>query len=118
MDPFENLMEKRRSSTQKNTYYIQNSVCSFRGFMELSLPPHSRISGISIDIWVFLSFFGGGNSGLPTLPLSFIKNTSVLWSSAQCYLAAWMGGKFGGEWIHVYVWLSTFAVHLKLSQHC
>ena len=24
----------------------------------------------------------------------------------------------GGEWIHVYVWLSRFAVHLKLSQHC
>ena len=23
-----------------------------------------------------------------------------------------------GEWIHVYVWLSPFAVHLKLSQHC
>ena len=23
-----------------------------------------------------------------------------------------------GEWIHVYVWLSPFALHLKLSQHC
>ena len=23
-----------------------------------------------------------------------------------------------GEWIPVYVWLSPFAVHLKLSQHC
>ena len=23
-----------------------------------------------------------------------------------------------GEWIHVYVWLSPFAVHLKISQHC
>ena len=22
------------------------------------------------------------------------------------------------EWIHVYAWLSPFAVHLKLSQHC
>ena len=22
------------------------------------------------------------------------------------------------EWIHVYVWLSPFAVHLKLTQHC
>ena len=28
------------------------------------------------------------------------------------------GRKFGGEWVHVYVWLSPFAVHLKLSQHC
>ena len=35
-------------------------------------------------------------------------------NSAQCYGAAWMGG----EWIHVYVWLSPSAVYLKLSQHC
>ena len=39
-------------------------------------------------------------------------------NSAQCYVAAWMGGESGGEWIHVYVWLSRFAVRLKLSQHC
>ena len=32
-------------------------------------------------------------------------------------LSAWMGGEFGGEWIHVYAWLSPSAVHLKLSQH-
>ena len=29
-----------------------------------------------------------------------------------------MGGELGGEWIHVYVWLSPFPVHPKLSQHC
>ena len=39
-------------------------------------------------------------------------------NSAQCDVAAWKGGEFGGEWIHVYVWLSPFAVHLKRSQHC
>ena len=26
--------------------------------------------------------------------------------------------EFGGEWIHVYIWLSPFAIHLKLSHHC
>ena len=36
---------------------------------------------------------------------------SMLW-------AAWVGGEFGGEWIHVHVWLSPFKVHVKLSQHC
>ena len=41
-----------------------------------------------------------------------------MWNSAQCYVAAWMGGEFAGKWIHVYVWLSPFSVHLKLSQHC
>ena len=29
-----------------------------------------------------------------------------------------LSGNPGGEWIHIYVWLSPFAVHLKLSQHC
>ena len=24
-------------------------------------------------------------------------------NSAQCYVAAWMGGEFGGQWIHVHV---------------
>ena len=38
--------------------------------------------------------------------------------SAQCYVAGWIEGELGGEWIHVYVWLSPFAVHLKLSQCC
>ena len=38
--------------------------------------------------------------------------------TAQCYVAALLGGECGGEWIHVYVWLSPFAVHLKSSQYC
>jgi len=33
-------------------------------------------------------------------------------------VAAWMGGEFGGEWVHVYVWLNPFTVHLKLPQDC
>ena len=40
------------------------------------------------------------------------------WNAGQCCVAAWMGGESGGEWRHVYVWLSPFAAHLKLSQHC
>ena len=55
------------------------------------------------------------------LYFKWITKKDVLYStgnSAQCYMAAWMGGEFGGGWIHVYVWLSPFAVHLKLSRHC
>ena len=26
-----------------------------------------------------------------------------------------MGEESGGEWVHVYIWLNPFAVHLKLS---
>ena len=40
----------------------------------------------------------------------------VTGKSAQCHVAAWMGGEFGGEWIHGYVWLSPFTVHLNVSQ--
>ena len=31
------------------------------------------------------------------------------WNSAQCYVAAWMGGRFEGEWIHAYVCPSPFS---------
>ena len=40
------------------------------------------------------------------LYLKWITNTVLLYStgnSAQCYVAPWMGGESGGEWIHVYV---------------
>ena len=42
------------------------------------------------------------------------------WNFAQCYVTAWMAELFGGDWIYVYlyVWLSSFIVLLKLSQHC
>ena len=55
------------------------------------------------------------------LYLKWISNKNLLYStvnSARCYVAAWMGGGFDGERIHIYVWLSLFAVHLKLLQHC
>ena len=55
------------------------------------------------------------------LYLKWIINKNLLCStgnSAQCYMAAWVGGKFGGEWIHVYVLQSPFAIYLTLSQYC
>ena len=38
-----------------------------------------------------------------------MTNNILLYStgnSAQCHVVAWMGGESGGEWIHVYEWLS------------
>ena len=52
------------------------------------------------------------------LYLKWIINMDLLCSTrkfAQSYVAAWIGRKFGGESIHVYVWLSPFTVHLKLT---
>ena len=34
-------------------------------------------------------------------------------NSAGCFVAAWMGGELGGEWLHVFVLSSPFAVHLR-----
>ena len=42
------------------------------------------------------------------LYLKRITDKDLLYmDSAQCYVAAWMGGEFGGEWILVYIWLSS-----------
>ena len=49
------------------------------------------------------------------LNLKWIPNKDLLYSTGNS--AAWMGGEFG-EWIRVYVWLSPFAVTLKLSLLC
>ena len=68
--------------------------------------------------WIMRQF---GIDRYTLLYLKWITNKDLLYStetSVQCYVAAWMGGDFGGEWIQVYVWLSSFAVHQKLSQHC
>ena len=53
--------------------------------------------------------------------LKWITNEDILhstWNSAQRCVAVWMGREFGGEWKHVYIWLTPFTVHLQLSQHC
>ena len=55
------------------------------------------------------------------LYLKWITNKDLFYStenSAQCYVTALMGGEFGGEWIHVCIWLSPFNAHLKLLQLC
>ena len=39
-------------------------------------------------------------------------------NSAQCHVAAGMGGELGREKVRVCGWLSPSAVCLKLSQHC
>ena len=55
------------------------------------------------------------------LSIKWITNKVLVYStgnSARCFVAAWRGGAFGEEWIHVYAWLSPFTVHLNLLQHC
>ena len=52
------------------------------------------------------------------LYLKWITNKDLLYStgnSAQCYVVAWMGGEFEGEWIYRHKWPSLFTVHLKVT---
>ena len=47
-----------------------------------------------------------GIDGYTLLYFKWIINRNILYStgnSAQCYVAVWRGGEFGGEWIHAYV---------------
>lgn len=60
--------------------------------------------------WLLVEWSGEGvvrEFGMVMYTLLYLKwktNKDLLYStnnSAQYYVAAWMGGEFGGEWIHV-----------------
>ena len=88
---------------------------------QMNLQNRKRLTDLENELMV-----AGGEGtvkdfGKVMLYLKQITNKNLLhstWNSAQCYVAAWMGGGFVGEWIHEQAWLSPFTVHLKLSQHC
>ena len=98
-------MESKRNDTKELPYKIERDrlrECIY-GFWEKVIVREFRM-----DVFTLLY-------------LKWISNKYLLystWNCAQCYRTTWMGGEFGEEWIHIYVWLSPFAVHLKLSQHC
>ena len=83
-------------------------------------PAHSSRSGLRAPLQIVKDF---EKAMYILLYLKWITNKNLLYStrnSAQCasYVPVWMVGRFGSEWIHVYVRLSPFTVHLKLSQYC
>ena len=95
-------------------YYFFNFTILY-WFCHISLLLTQRIF-----LYVFLKSCPFWMDRYTLLYLKLITNKNLLystWNSAQCYVATQIGGEFGEEWIHVYVWLRPFAVHLKLSQH-
>ena len=55
------------------------------------------------------------------LYLKCINNKDLLystWSSTQCYVPAWRGAGFEGDWLHVCVWLGPCDAHLEPPQQC
>ena len=118
------------SQTETEKYGKTSLVCGiYKEMIQMNLltkqkqthRPWERIYGCWGKRWEegIIRKFGMDMNTL--LYLKWITNKNLLYStgnSAQCYVAACIEGKFGREWILVYVWLSPFAVHLKLSQHC
>ena len=79
------------------------------------------------SLWLLSGRVGGGiviefeMNIYVLLYLKWMTNKDLLYSkgnSAPCYVAAGWEGSLGGEWIHVCIQLSPFAVHQQLSQHC
>ena len=108
--PYISLYEESKKKWYKWTY-LENRLTDLEE--ELTV---SREEGW--EWWMYREF------EMDMYTLLYIKritNKDLLYStgnSAEYYAAAWMGGELEGEWIHVHVWLSCFAVHLKLSQPC
>ena len=53
---------------------------------------------------------------MPFLKRGDMGTSCMIHGTLLNYMADWMEGKFGGEWIHVHVWLNPFTIHLKLHQ--
>ena len=115
------------SLSEKDKYHRISLICKIKKKKKnlFTKQKHSQTWRTSLQLLAAKSWGGidceFGTDIYILLQLKQITKHDLLYStgnSAQCHMAAWMAGEFGGEWIHVYVWLSHFAVHLKLSQHC
>ena len=105
-----------KSHTQNLSFkkkHRQTSICIKNVHWELRVVggegwEEGIVTEFGIDIYTLLHF-------------KRITNKALLystWNSAQCYMAAWMGGAFGRERIHVYEWWRLLTVvQLKLL-HC
>ena len=87
----------------------------------MNLQSRKRLTDLENELMVARQKGGGRDSYRVwdgRVHTAVFNNKDLLYStgnSAQCYVAAWMGGEFEGEWTHVHVWLSPFPVHLKPS---
>lgn len=89
----QNLSLKKNKNTGRRLYVLRmftgnSGLLGGEGWEE------GIVREFGIDIYTLLYF-------------KCITNKDLLystWNSAQCYMAAWMGGAFGRERIHVYEW--------------
>ena len=83
-----NLQSRKRLTDLENKLMVAEGWLSGGGWRE----------GIARDL---------GMDMYTLLYLTWITNKDLpysSWNSAPCYVAAWVGGEFGGEQIHVYTY--------------
>ena len=76
--------------------------------IQMNLLTKQRLKDLENELRVAKGKEHLGTLGRPCLHCYMRKDTSKdllysTWNSAQCYVAAWMGGRSGGERILVYV---------------
>ena len=100
-----NMPQENEWANKEIEKEVRENLETHRQRMNVWLPERRMWGGIvrefGIDRDTLLYFQWMMNKDLPY----------STWNSAQCYVAAWMGGEFSGGEIHVSVWLRAFAVH-------
>ena len=109
-------------------FFTASTTSQEKGAPHSLLTPNSTVLNPGFtNLWLPRGEGGGivtkfGKVMYTLLYSKWITNKDLLystWNSAHCYVPAWMGGGVGGRTdTCMYVWLSPFTVHLKLSQHC
>ena len=91
------MWNPKRNDTNDLTYKTETDLQTWR--RSLWLPGEKIRERITREFGVYMYMY-------TLLYLKWITTKDLqysTWNSAQCYVAAWMGGEFGGEWVHVYV---------------
>ena len=117
-----------QSDRERETLYGIPYMCNLKKMIQMNLQNRKRLTDLEKELMVARGerwregIVREYEMGMYTLLYLKWKTDKDLlystWNSAQFYVATWMAGEAGEEWMYVYVWLSPFAVHLKLSQHC
>ena len=96
----------KRNDTNEHTYKTERDLKN-----ELMVARRKDWGRDSQEVW-------DGHVHTVVFKMDNQQGPTVQHMKLKCFVAAWKRGEFGGAWIHVYVWLSSFAVRLKPSQHC
>ena len=89
-------------------------LCSLVGYSPWG---HKSLTWLTLVLELILYILGWPKSSFKFSHNYDEKPKWTFWPTQYHKIHLFRGG-FGGEWIHVYVWLSPFTVYLKLSQHC